>query len=503
MVISDQNIRDQILNEDVKNIAVSASAGCGKTTILVEKLLRTCNAIKNHQTIAAITFTIKATEELRERTNNTNLHKDLTICTNDSFVENEIIRPFIMDALGDEFSQDFVVDFNKKFNFEEEGLKYLKADKILGSYYNNKKNFKFRLGLYILKNSVAAQQYLISKYRMLFLDEYQDSDQDMHNLFMYIKDMLNIPLFIVGDSKQAIYLWRGAKENIFEVFDESFTRYELYHNFRSHLNITNFANLIHKENYLENRASEIVNEVALYSTDKSFNNAVLKILHKKEINLNKKVTIIININSAAEECRDFLNRNGFQFEFIPRTPIDDGIINSFVLRCLMKLIVNKYYSVYDFLLDLNLEINTIEIRDLEKQVELLTQNNLEIQNIEIILKEIADIINVEFSENEIRKFSQTLENDSYYISFLNNDSKHKIMTVFATKGLEFDQIIIRASDYPLDGIGSLNNHYVALTRAKEKVVIVDNTNIYQKNIFDRLKKKNIQTLDQVLKSYDV
>ncbi|WP_034332845.1 UvrD-helicase domain-containing protein [Bacillus sp. J37] len=499
MVISDQGTRDRILDEDLKNIVVSASAGCGKTTILVDKLIRICNVIRNHQTIAAITFTIKATEELKDRTYKANLNKDLTICTNDSFVENEILRPFILDVLGEEFSQDFVVDFNKKFNFSKEGIKLLKADKILGSYYDNKKNFKFKLGLSILKNSVAAQQFLISKYRMLFLDEYQDSDQDMHSLFMYIKDELKIPLFIVGDSKQAIYLWRGAKENIFEEFDDSFTKYELYHNFRSHFNITNFANLLHKENYLESKASEIINEIALFSTNKGFSSAVIEILQKKEVNLDKKITIIINVNSAAEECRDFLNSNGYQFEFIPRTPIDDGIINTFVLRCLMKLIVNKYYSIYDFLLDLNLEVNTSEIKTLEKQVGLLTQK-LEFQNVEVTLNKIAEIINVNFSDNEIRKFLQTLENDSYNISFLDVESKHKIMTVFATKGLEFDQVIIRASDYPLDSIGSLNNHYVALTRAKEKVVIVDNTNIYKKNILGRLKNKNIHTIDQVLKT---
>ncbi|TYR78466.1 ATP-dependent helicase [Priestia megaterium] len=503
MEISDQVTRDQILNEEINNIVVSASAGCGKTTILVDKLLRTCNSIKNHQTLAAITFTIKATDELKERINSASLDKNLTICTNDSFVENQIIRPFIIDAMGEEFSQDFVVDFYKKFNLKSEGLSLLKSNNILGSYYANNKNFKFKLGLYILRNSVAAQQFLISKYKMIFLDEYQDSDQDMHNLFMYIKDVLNIPLFIVGDSKQAIYIWRGAKENIFGELDDSFTKYELYHNFRSHLNITNFANLLHKENYLDNKASGIINEIALYNTDKGFNNAVLEILQKKAIDINKGITIIVNVNSAAMECRDFLKKNGFDFEFIPRTPIDDGIINSYVLRCLMKFIINNRYSAYDFLLDLNLELNNTDIKNLEKQVKLLTPYNAEIKHVETILKEISDIINVKFSKNEIRKFSETLQNDSYNISFSNEDSKHKIMTVFATKGLEFDQIIVRASDYPLDGIGSLNNHYVALTRAKEKVVIIDNTNIYKTSICERLKKKNVQTIEQVLKSYDL
>lgn len=46
---------------------------------------------------------------------------------------------------------------------------------------------------------------------MIFIDEYQDSDSMMHELFMYLNSELGIDIFIVGDVKQAIYLWRGAK----------------------------------------------------------------------------------------------------------------------------------------------------------------------------------------------------------------------------------------------------------------------------------------------------
>ena len=39
--------------------------------------------------------------------------------------------------------------------------------------------------------------------------------KDMHNLFMYICDVLKIDTFVVGDEKQSIYTWRGAYPQAF------------------------------------------------------------------------------------------------------------------------------------------------------------------------------------------------------------------------------------------------------------------------------------------------
>ncbi|HGA1461714.1 TPA: UvrD-helicase domain-containing protein, partial [Streptococcus suis] len=72
------------------------------------------------------------------------------------------------------------------------------------------KNFKCEVALDILKNIVSASEYLKYKFNSLYIDEFQDCDQSMNDLFMYLKDELGIRLFIVGDDKQSIYQWRGA-----------------------------------------------------------------------------------------------------------------------------------------------------------------------------------------------------------------------------------------------------------------------------------------------------
>ena len=38
--------------------------------------------------------------------------------TNDSFIENEIIRPFIKDAFGKDYGNDYSVEYGNEFKFD-------------------------------------------------------------------------------------------------------------------------------------------------------------------------------------------------------------------------------------------------------------------------------------------------------------------------------------------------------------------------------------------------
>ena len=55
---------------------------------------------------------------------------------------------------------------------------------------------------------------------------------------------------------------------------------------------------------------------------------------------------------------------------------------------------------------------------------------------------------------------------------MQNDIKYLSMTFHSSKGLEFDQVILFADDYDLSKEDSIYNHYVAATRAKERLIIV-------------------------------
>ena len=78
------------------NLIVRASAGTGKTHTMVSKIKHDIEENHTHKVVAAITFTIKAAAEIKDR-----LNIDVSnhfIGTNNSFAIEEIIKPFMKDV---------------------------------------------------------------------------------------------------------------------------------------------------------------------------------------------------------------------------------------------------------------------------------------------------------------------------------------------------------------------------------------------------------------------
>lgn len=166
--------------EESGNLIVRASAGTGKTHTMVSKIVYDIEYQHTHKVVAAITFTIKAANEIKERM--TIDTADHFIGTNNSFAIEEIIKPFMKDVFGMEYKLDMSTDYSTKVNTFAEGVVKIKDEQILCSYRNSKENFIFQLALDILKKSKACQLYLQAKYFKIYVDEYQDCDKDMHFL---------------------------------------------------------------------------------------------------------------------------------------------------------------------------------------------------------------------------------------------------------------------------------------------------------------------------------
>lgn len=54
------------------------------------------------------------------------------------------------------------------------------------------------------------------KYRYLFIDEFQDTDDMQIQIFSELQKVLKFNLFVVGDLKQSIYRFRGATLDAFD-----------------------------------------------------------------------------------------------------------------------------------------------------------------------------------------------------------------------------------------------------------------------------------------------
>lgn len=129
-------IQEKIINTS-GNLIVRASAGTGKTHTMVNKIAKEINDNRTHKVVAAITFTIKAAQEIKDR-----LSVDITqhfIGTNNSFVIEEIIKPFMKDVYGSDYDIDMSTDYSREAKVEtfQDAINKIKNEGVLCSYTDN------------------------------------------------------------------------------------------------------------------------------------------------------------------------------------------------------------------------------------------------------------------------------------------------------------------------------------------------------------------------------
>lgn len=76
------------------------------------------------------------------------------------------------------------------------------------------------LANYIFDNSKACRSYLKSRYKYLYVDEYQDTGIDQHYLFIKLKNM-GIIMAAVGDVNQSIFEFSGKKSYYLKEYDKT------------------------------------------------------------------------------------------------------------------------------------------------------------------------------------------------------------------------------------------------------------------------------------------
>ncbi len=105
------------------------------------------------------------------------------------------------------FGKEMLYFFRKCLNYYEDFKTengYLDYEDILFKTYN------------ILKNPKVSE-FLSEKYNYLMIDEYQDTNEIQYNIFLpLLDDLKKGNLFVVGDEKQSIYMFREAELEIFQ-----------------------------------------------------------------------------------------------------------------------------------------------------------------------------------------------------------------------------------------------------------------------------------------------
>ena len=248
------------------NVLVIAPAGSGKTTVLVEAI-KEYKKEKTDAVINAITFTRKATDDLKTKLSD---YKNISVSTIHSWSYTELIKLsekvtaknpnnyFKIKLLDDDKIQEILGEIAKK-----QGYYYVKIPilffYVMGNYNMDltdsmKKVFEAIRTRYIthkekngLYDFTDLPKYLLDKLNDydeyvtgidgLFVDEFQDVDDIQLEIFNRTKTEKK---FYIGDPSQSIYQFRGATSDVLDRL-KNFKKYELDVNFRSNQEIIDFA----------------------------------------------------------------------------------------------------------------------------------------------------------------------------------------------------------------------------------------------------------------------
>jgi len=167
-------------------------------------------------------------------------------------------------------------------------------------------------------------------------------------------------------------------------------------------------------------------------------------------------------------------------------------------RTVPVIFKNKRYSVYHLVNSLGLDLSSNEISELDNTIRGLKNTDLDKEKIVSILEKLSHLFQFNFAEEELGPFVSVILTDEYDIAFNGKESMNKVMTLHSSKGLEFQQVFIFASDFKLSHGSDFNEHYVASTRAKEKLVVILNEN-YVSYLEVIQKELQLESLNQLIK----
>lgn len=268
--------------KDVTNCLVIAGPGAGKTELLAQKLdyLFSTNKCISPKKILALSFKTDAAANLKDRVKKRygdEYASRFTSLTYSAF-EKMILDQF-RNTLpeGIRPSKDYLIedwDIIKETlfkngvnvngwrlpqirNFVEstilnDGYNHKFKNDLLKGAQDNKPVLLYRqitkLATYIINKNEYIRKALQMTYEFLFLDEFQDTTYAQYNLLRACFFASSCRLTAVGDNKQAIMRWAGAKPDIFPDYIRDFNsnEYQLLMNHRSVPKLVEFQKEVHQ-----------------------------------------------------------------------------------------------------------------------------------------------------------------------------------------------------------------------------------------------------------------
>lgn len=279
MILAELNNEQKLAVQQEGNVLLTACPGSGKTRVIIYKLAYELSRLDelSKKRIVALTFTVRASEEIFRRLNVMGIRSDkIWSGTLHSFCLEWIIKPYscylpelkngysisdesycseLIDTLKKKYKLKGIDPVNLRFNRDGSFVESKTIqNNLLNEYHSILKSQKlidFDLLLFysykILLNFPKIQITLSNVFKVICVDEFQDTQDLLYAIISLIikSGKGNSSLFLVGDTDQAIYASLGGvaksiEEIQTEIDNMSITPLTLTGNYRSSQRIIDF-----------------------------------------------------------------------------------------------------------------------------------------------------------------------------------------------------------------------------------------------------------------------
>ena len=288
--------QEQAVKLTTSPLLVLAGAGSGKTAVITQKIVHLIvNCGIPGRNIAAVTFTNKASKEMKARvskllgkTNSKGLiastfhnlglniirkeHKALNIRPNFTIFDDQDSLSLMKDLCkkGDDADKKEMIEILNQISkwkndliLPDEAVSIandqteLLSAKLYESYTRSLRAFNavdfddlILLPTLLLKSDRSIRERWHGKIRYLLVDEYQDTNTSQYELVKLLTGRLG-NFTVVGDDDQSIYSWRGAQPKNLELLQQDYPNLrvvKLEQNYRSSGRILKSANQLIQNN---------------------------------------------------------------------------------------------------------------------------------------------------------------------------------------------------------------------------------------------------------------
>lgn len=481
------------------NVVVTARPGSGKTFTLARMIAKESSHLLSYQGVIAISYTNKASDELRDRCKRLGVERRLSFFgTIDSFCMGQIVVPFVSHITRKAVNLNLVEDklcpewVNLKTRMmDDEDLRHF----IFSSFRGGRLPIG-ALGpaaLLVLEMVPQAVAFVKARYTAIFIDEYQDCGKFQHLL---MKKLISFGLrgIAVGDLDQAIFRFAGKSPNHLIEFltSKDFQRFEITKNYRCDKAIQAYSLALlgaHPEPIP--RADRRVFAVHMDGDEEVLSAGIRErlpmIMDKYGVSERREVALIGSGNKTLDRFANFIDLPHKRFS---NTPLDRGF--SKWNRILSGLLL-EYYNPRHFsgrFLDDHLgpfvkpAKRQRGIALLEEYLS-LPEDELAV-NVDLAVS-IAKLCEPESDNDDaVRAYRAVVEDVEALRSGFKPASSDEvnILTYHKAKGLEYDVVFCletyqsvmppyKYEERPYDARGqSLCMHYVGITRAKKVCYIL-------------------------------